>query len=203
MSEFPSAGRRSRLRPHHHLAALALAGLLITVVLNLPADPPVPAQTQAAAIPTLDVTAISATSTDSVTVPITPVSDQKPPGDLRSRLLGSWQDEFYGKRVFTFRDDGTAVMTLELDGVGKLMYGPKLTFFIKWTLQDDVLTMVMNGGEPAETAVTLAKLFGETSEQRIEALGEAEMQLRSLDSQKLYTHRRVDLAATTTPAESR
>jgi|GEM_PF-2865590 len=191
MSEQKTSARRWRLRPRQHLAAMILAGLLITVVLNLPADPPVPAETQAAAIPTLEITA-SAAPTESAATPVAiPVPEAASPNPLRARLLGSWQDDFYGRRVFTFQDDGTAEMTLELDGVGKLMYGPKLTFFITWSLKEDVLTMVMNGGMPAETTVTLAKLFGETSEQRIEQLGESELQLRSLDSQKLYKHQRV------------
>lgn len=111
--------------------------------------------------------------------------------DWRQQLLGSWSDNFYGKRVFTFRDDGTAEMTIELDSVGKALYGPQLKFFIAWEVREDVLHMQMTGGEPAGSAVTLAKLFGEKSEQRIENLSGDELQLRSLDSQKLYTHRRV------------
>lgn len=105
-------------------------------------------------------------------------------------LIGFWRDDFYGKRIFEFREDGTATMVIELDAVGQLLYGPKLTFFIAWTLDKDVLNLKMTGGEPA-SAFTAAKLFGESSEQRIEGLEENEMRLRSLDSQKLYTHRRV------------
>lgn len=111
--------------------------------------------------------------------------------DWKSQLLGSWSDNFYGKRIFTFRDDGTAEMTIELDSVGKALYGPQLKFFIAWEVRDDILHMQMTGGEPAGSAVTLAKLFGEKSEQRIEKLEADEMLLRSLDSQKLYSHRRV------------
>jgi hypothetical protein len=110
---------------------------------------------------------------------------------MAETIVGSWQDDFYGKRLFHFRPDGTATMTIELDRVGQLLYGPKLTFFIDWTLKDDVLTMKMTGGEPKQTATTVAKLFGETSEQRIERFSDEELTLRSLDSQKLYVHRRI------------
>lgn len=82
-------------------------------------------------------------------------------------------------------------MTIELDQVGQLLYGPKLTFFIEWTVKDDLLTMRMTGGEPKQTTTTVAKLFGETSEQRVERFTADELTLRSLDSQKLYIHRRV------------
>lgn len=122
-------------------------------------------------------------------------SDLDPVAVQKRALLGSWFDEFYGKRTFTFHDDGTAVMTLELDTLGALLYGPKLTFFIDWTLTNDVLTMKMTGGEPQGTATSVAKLFGETSEQRIESIAPDELHLRSLDSQKLYVHKRVAAAS--------
>ncbi len=107
-------------------------------------------------------------------------------------FIGAWRDDFYGKRIFHFSDDGTATMTIELDSVGQLIYGPKLTFFIDWTLENDILKLKMTGGEP-KSALAAAKLFGESSEQRIESLDANEMKLRSLDSNKLYTHRRVSV----------
>ncbi len=110
---------------------------------------------------------------------------------LAEVLIGSWQDDFYGKRIFHFRPDGTATMTIELDRVGQVLYGPKLTFFIDWTLKEDVLTMKMTGGEPKQTATAVAKIFGETSDQRVEGFSDEELILRSLDSQKLYVHRRI------------
>ncbi len=121
-------------------------------------------------------------------VKASPVVSEPP---AKPTILGSWRDDFYGKRIFHFRDDGTAVMTIELDSVGQLLYGPKLTFFIDWTVDGNILKLKMTGGEPKSTA-TVAKLFGESSEQRIESLEANEMKLRSLDSNKLYTHRRVE-----------
>lgn len=121
--------------------------------------------------------------------PAGPVPEQ--PAVAKPSLIGFWRDDFYGKRIFQFREDGTATMVIELDAVGQLLYGPKLTFFIDWTLEEDVLKLKMTGGEPNGTAVTVAKIFGESSEQRIEGMEENELRLRSLDSKKLYTHRRV------------
>lgn len=111
----------------------------------------------------------------------------------KPEIIGSWRDDFYGKRIFHFRDDGTATMTIELDAIGQAIYGPKLTFSIDWKLENDVLTLKMTGGKP-KSALAAAKLFGETSEQRVESLDASEMKLRSLDSNKLYTHRRVNVA---------
>jgi hypothetical protein len=121
-----------------------------------------------------------------------PTTDGGSPTDVaRSRLVGAWEDQFHGKRTFTFRDDGTADMDLELEPIGALLYGPKLRFYVQWSQTGDILTLTMAGGEPPDTTKTLAKLFGETSEQRIERLDDRELHLRSLDSQKLYIHKRV------------
>jgi hypothetical protein len=134
-----------------------------------------------------------------------PSTSTDPAADQRALLLGRWVDEFYGRRIFDFRDDGTATMVLELDAIGKMLYGPKLTFFVDWQLHDGVLSLKMTGGEPDGTAVKLAKLFGESSEQRLEAISTEELQLRSLDSQTLYTHKRLEAESqgTATPPTSR
>lgn len=110
--------------------------------------------------------------------------------DSKPSVIGFWRDDFYGKRIFEFREDGTATMVIELDAIGKALYGPQLKFFIDWKIEDNVLKLKMTGGEPA-SAFTAAKIFGESSEQRIESVEVDEMRLRSLDSNKLYTHRRV------------
>jgi hypothetical protein len=37
-------------------------------------------------------------------------------GDLRQLVLGTWQDDYQGKRTLTVRPDGTATMLVEFDG---------------------------------------------------------------------------------------
>jgi hypothetical protein len=107
-----------------------------------------------------------------------------------ARVLGQWKDEFHGERTFTFRDDGTGIMHIKLDSISRLLYGDEVAFDFAWTLKGDELHMSMTCGEPKKTAESLSQLFGKTSEKRIEKLDEHEMHLRSLDSQKLYIHRR-------------
>jgi hypothetical protein len=213
------AVKRGR-RPHHHGVVLGLAlgmlGLLQAYRGSIQGRHETHASIGSAesALPKITAESVSVASAASSPLPVettdliaaptiaepppaslpsddSPAEPEEPVDEPRQRLLGAWVDEFYGRRVFEFRDDGTATMTLELDAVGKLLYGPKLTFFIDWTLEADVLTLKMTGGEPAGTAVSLAKLFGESSQQRLEGVTDAELQLRSLDSDKLYLHRRL------------
>jgi len=129
--------------------------------------------------------------------PASPPPAEPPPPSL----VGTWEDEFYGKRRLTFRDDGTADMVLELDPISRLVYGPRLTFYISWEQSGQTLTLRMTGGEPPEATAALAKLFGEASEQRIEALSADELRLRSLDSDKLYIHRRLTTSEEAAPRE--
>ncbi len=204
---------RHRWRSHHHAAVVLCAGSVVLLAwwwTGLPSHDQrtLAATTAAPTIEPVGLTANAPQATDaadlsaaeipmiSTAVAVKSDPDPTPRGpandeELRQQLLGSWADDFYGKRTFHFQADGTATMVLELDSVGQLLYGPQLTFFILWQLKDNVLSLKMTGGEPAGTAVSLAKLFGESSEQRVEHIGEAEMRLRSLDSNKLYVHRRV------------
>lgn len=120
-------------------------------------------------------------------VPIAPVPEAVP----RQLLLGAWEDHFFGRRVFVYRDDGTGSMTVEPeDPVSRALYGEKLTFQFTWTLHGDVMRLEMTGGEPQPAADTLSQLFGRTSERRVEHLDTQELRVRSLDSQKVYVHRR-------------
>ncbi len=201
-------------RPHHRVTVLCAAASIVVGVLWWRTAETRQQQTLAAPAvwepnvaddihgerPPRKVTLASQNTVNTVAVPDSrlPTGASRQPGpaandeqELRSQLLGTWADEFYGQRTFHFRDDGTATMELELDSVGKLLYGPKLTFFVAWELQGDLLSLKMTGGEPKGSAVTLAKLFGESSQQRIEHVDADEMRLRSLDSQKVYVHRRV------------
>jgi hypothetical protein len=127
-----------------------------------------------------------------LTIETPPERTPDPPAARFDRcvVLGVWKDQFYGERTMTFRDDGTATMVLALDSVGQLLYGPQITFTLDWTLDADVLHLRMTGGEPKDSAESLSRFFGKTSEQRIEQATDTELQLRSLDSQKLYVHRR-------------
>jgi hypothetical protein len=125
------------------------------------------------------------------TRPDQPPAEARASDDTRQQILGRWHDSFYGERVFEFFEDGTARMELKLDSVGSLLYGPKLTFFIDWTLENNTLTLKMTGGEPAGTARTVAKLFGETSQQQVISVNADEMQLKSLDSGTVYLHQRM------------
>jgi hypothetical protein len=185
--EHPIDGSSRRFAPHRRrgLVLLAVGVLLLTVLWRL-AMPPVDASV---AIDESRLAAINPplTAAESLVDPALPAVETPP----EPSLLGVWEDEFYGKRRMTFHDDGTATMTLELDPVGQLLYGPRLLFHIAWEQTGDKLTLRMTGGEPAGSTATLSKLFGESSEQTIESLTADQMRLRSGDSGKLYVHRRV------------
>jgi len=117
-------------------------------------------------------------------------AESRPP-NCRALVLGSWKDQFYGERTMTFRDDGTGDMLIRLDPVSRLLYGPELLFHFTWKLDGDVMHLEMTGGEPKQAAETLSQLFGKKSDRRIEQIDADELRMRSLESDKLYIHKRV------------
>lgn len=125
-------------------------------------------------------------------IPAEPAKATHAPEDSeKQRLLGSWRDQYYGERTMTFLADGTGTMIIKLDSVGQAIYGPQLLFDLAWTIRDGALEMKFTGGEPKDSVATISKLWGDTHLQKIESLTEAELQLRSTDSQNLYTLKRL------------
>ncbi len=65
--------------------------------------------------------------------------------DTAGRLIGSWEDDYYGHRVMTLRPDGTGTMLVELKGPAKLIVGSKLTFHVAWSVVDGRLDIHTKG----------------------------------------------------------
>jgi len=182
-------------------SALILCGIVITVVSFWARCPTAGSavMSQASALPSASVPSATAAENAPLEVaqvfPLTTAGPDMPPKASQptvevAQILGRWKDEFYGERTFTFRNDGTGTMHIRLDAISRLLYGDEVSFEFAWTLDGDEMHFSMIGGKPEKTAETLSQLFGKTSDKRIEKLDDREMHLRSLDSQKLYIHRR-------------
>jgi hypothetical protein len=120
-----------------------------------------------------------------------PSEPEPPPEPAGPSMLGSWRDKFYGERTMTFLADGTGTMVIRLDSIGQAIYGEKLLFELAWENRDGVLVMKFTGGEPKNAVALISKGWGDTHEQKIELLTDAELHLRSTDSQNLYKLQRV------------
>lgn len=114
------------------------------------------------------------------------ISDER----CRALILGEWHDAYQGKRQLTVRDDGTATMVVEPDGIGKTLFAAKLTFEIQWTLADGHVTLTMLDGEPKSKVQLILKLYGQEAEYKILDFNEKQMLLLDPDGTTRYDWQR-------------
>jgi hypothetical protein len=80
---------------------------------------------------------------------------------FRSLVVGTWQDEYEGKRTMTLKEDGTGTMVVELSGIKALLSAPRLLFDMTWTVENGRLQKQTVGGEPARTVQMILKTMGD------------------------------------------
>ncbi len=129
-------------------------------------------------------------------VPMAPVVEADPtaasvpfPFDAQ-RLVGSWRDSFCGQRTLTLKADGTATMLLELDFARRLLYGKRLTFEMRWSVNESILTFEILAGTPLDAARSAMKIWGEKFEYRVVQLDDEQLQAWASDDSALYKLRR-------------
>ncbi len=94
--------------------------------------------------------------------PPSPNADAKV-DNIRQKLVGTWCDEYEGKRTMTLQDDGTGTMVVELSGVQAFLVAPKLRFNMHWALDGMKITKKTVGGEPAEKVNLILSTLGDTA----------------------------------------
>jgi hypothetical protein len=109
---------------------------------------------------------------------------------FRAAIVGQWEDEYRGKRRLTVRDDGTGLMVVEPDGIGKRLFAAELTFDIEWVLADGRVTMKMLRGEPKAKVQLILKLYGQEAEYTILEMTDERMLLQDPDGKTRYDWRR-------------
>jgi hypothetical protein len=92
----------------------------------------------------------------------------------------------------TVRDDGTGLMVVEPDGIGKRLFAAELKFDIEWILADGRVTMKMLRGEPRSKVQLILKLYGQEAEYTILEMTDDRMLLQDPDGKTRYDWRRPD-----------
>jgi hypothetical protein len=116
----------------------------------------------------------------------------------QAMLLGEWEDEYQGKRHLTIREDGTATMVVELSGIAKALFAPRMQFEIDWTLAEGKLVLKMTSGEPKAKTKLAMKLYGEEATYEILGLEKGLMKLKDATGTTEYEWRR----SVETPADN-
>lgn len=109
---------------------------------------------------------------------------------LRQQVLGTWYDDYQGKRTMCLDRDGRGTMTVELTGWRATLAAPRLRFDMTWTVEPGLLKLQSVGGEPAAITQAILKTMGDHSNQRILELTESRLLLLDPDGKTRYDWRR-------------
>lgn len=123
------------------------------------------------------------------------------PAGPPAELFGVWTDRFHGTRTFQFHADGTGVMSLELDTLGRLVYGPKLEFDLAWTWSDGGLDLKMTGGRPEAKTRSAAAVFGDKFRYLLVEAGAETLKIKAADDGTEYVLERVSEVETANAEE--
>ena len=125
--------------------------------------------------------------------------DEPPKGlptdaDYRRLVVGTWQDEYQGKRTMTVRPDGTATMVVELHGWKATLYASRLQFEMIWSISDGRLKKRTTGGEPSGKVKAILTMMGDRVDEKILELTQDRLLLLDQNGKRKYEWRRVKSA---------
>jgi hypothetical protein len=105
-------------------------------------------------------------------------------------LIGTWEDDYQGKRTMTLNEDGTGTMVVELSGWRAVLSAPRLRFDMVWSVEDGRLKKRTVGGEPEAQVQMILKTMGDRVEEEILELVEHRLLLLDQDGKTKYEWRR-------------
>ncbi len=122
-------------------------------------------------------------------------AQSSPPTDpdnrFRHMVIGTWEDEYQGKRTMTLNEDGTGTMLVELSGWRAALSASRLKFNMKWSVEDGHLRKRTVGGAPAIQVPMILKTMGDRVDEPILELTEHRLRLLDQDGKTKYDWRRV------------
>ncbi len=114
--------------------------------------------------------------------------------EYRRLVLGTWEDDYQGKRTMTLRQDGTGTMEVTLSGLKATLYASHLRFDMVWSIEHGRLKKQTIGGEPSGRVKLILKMMGDRVDEPILALTKQRLQLLDQDGKTKYEWRRVTIA---------
>ena len=110
----------------------------------------------------------------------------------RRLIVGTWQDDYQGKRTMTLNADGTGTMNVELSGAKATLFAAELHFEMIWSLDGDKLKKTTTGGKPEKKVNLVLKMMGDTAIDTIVEISDDRLLLLDKDGETKYDWRRVE-----------
>jgi hypothetical protein len=111
---------------------------------------------------------------------------------LRQRVVGTWEDDYQGKRTMTLAADGTGTMAVELGGVKAVLVAPRLEFDMRWSVADRKLCKQSLSGRPETQVAMILKTMGTRTDEPILELTDRQLVLLDRDGHTRYQWRRAE-----------
>jgi hypothetical protein len=113
-------------------------------------------------------------------------------GRYRRMVVGTWEDEYQGKRKMTLDADGTGTMIVELTGWRAALSAERLTFHMKWSIENGHLKKQTVGGEPEVQVRMILSTMGDRVDEPILELTDERLLLLDADGKTKYDWQRVE-----------
>ncbi len=111
--------------------------------------------------------------------------------DYRALAVGTWQDEYKGKRTMQLLPDGTATMTVELSGLTASLFASRLEFEMVWSVENGRMRKQTLGGRPEGKVKAILSMMGDRVDEPILELTDERLLLLDADGKTQYDWRRV------------
>lgn len=130
-------------------------------------------------------------SAESVAAAESPATSQSSADDrLRALAVGTWQDEYRGKRTMELRADGTGTMVVELSGWTATLFADRLEFDMAWSVEGGRMQKQTLGGRPEERVRMILEMMGDRVDEPILELTADRLLLLDADGKTRYDWRR-------------
>lgn len=102
--------------------------------------------------------------------------------ELLARLVGKWeQTKSTSKQILTIKENGTATMVIEPQGIWSTVLGKKVTVDIEWHLNAATLTLLAVGGSPENKLDYIKQLWGSEFVREIHSIEDKMFTLRDVE----------------------
>lgn len=118
-------------------------------------------------------------------------SKSDPDARMRRLVVGTWTDNYQGKRTMSLIEDGTGTMVVELSGWRAMLSAARLRFEMLWSVESGHLKKRTVGGEPRVQVQMILKTMGDRVDEPILELSEDRLLLVDQDGKTRYDWRRV------------
>ena len=111
--------------------------------------------------------------------------------EYRALAVGTWEDEYKGKRTMHLLADGTGTMVVELSGLTARLFASRLEFDMVWSIEEGRMKKQTVGGRPEAKVRAILSMMGNRVDEPILELSQRRLLLLDADGKTRYDWRRV------------